>query len=259
VIGFAVEETADGATETWGRGPKMDLQDSSPADVTADLSLLAAALRELTSHQGVDETLQLIVDLSAELVAGCDICDVMLIGSDGVVTPVASDRLAMQVDNAQQESGEGPCLHAAADGAAVIHVDDLGSDRRWPRFGPRAVELGVRSALSYRVSPAGGRAGWKGALNLYARRSQAFDARSIALGQVFAAQCASVLAAAVEVEGLRTALATRDVIGQAKGILMERHRMDGDAAFALLKRVSQDRNIKLREVARQVVETRQLP
>lgn len=238
----------------------MDLSvGSTTAAAPAGPRQFAASLRKLASRQGVDETLQLMVDLSVELIAGCDLADVMLVGPSGITTPVATDRLAVMVDRAQLDAREGPCLHVAFDSDPVVHVGDLGSDTRWPEFGPQAATLGVRSALSYRLYLDDDRSRRIGALNLYAHRANAFDANAVGLGEVLAAQCASVLAAAIEVEGLRTALSSRDVIGQAKGILMERHGMDAVTAFDLLRQTSQDRNIKLNQVANHLIEQRRLP
>lgn len=219
----------------------------------------AASLRKLADRQGVDETLQLMVDLSVELIVGCDLADVMLVSPSGVTTPVATEPLAVAVDRAQTETGEGPCLHVALDPEPLVRVDDLGADPRWPSFGPRAVTLGVHSALSYRLYLGEDRSKRIGALNLYGHRPYAFDTGAIGLGEVFAAQCASVLSSAIELEGLRTALASRDAIGQAKGILMERYHLEGSDAFDLLRKTSQDRNIKLSRVADHVIAERRLP
>ncbi len=237
----------------------MDLS-THPADTAAAVGprRFAASLRKLASQQGVDEALQLVVDLSIELIAGCDLADVMLVCSSGVTTPVATDPLAVTVDRAQVESGEGPCLHVAGDGDRVVRVGDLASDLRWPAFGPRASALGVRSALSFRLSFGDGRASRGGALNLYGHAREAFDGGAVRLGEVFADQCATVMSAAIEIEGLHTALASRDTIGQAKGILMERFNIDGAEAFDLLKRASQTRNIKLNQIAEHVVAQRRL-
>lgn len=219
----------------------------------------AASLRKLASRQDVDETLRLMVDLSVELIAGCDLADVMLVHPSGASTPVATDPLAVALDRAQLEAGEGPCLHVALEDDPVVRVADLGTDVRWPGFGPKAVALGVRSAMSYRLYLGEDRSDRLGALNLYGHAPQAFDGRAVGLGEVLAAQCATALSSAIEIEGLRTALSSRDTIGQAKGILMERYHLDGAAAFELLRTTSQERNIKLALVAEQLIAQRRLP
>lgn len=232
---------------------------STTAAAPAGFRQFAPSLRKLASRQGVDETLQLMVELSIELIAGCDLADVMLVHPAGATTPVATDPLAVALDRVQVEDGEGPCLHVALDDDPVVWADDLGTDIRWPGFGPKAVALGVRSALSYRLYLGEDRSRRVWTLNLYGYDTDAFDGRAVRLGEVLAAQCATVLGAAIETEGLRTALASRDAIGQAKGILMERYRIDGAAAFDLLRTASQARNIKLHLVAKQLIEQRRLP
>jgi len=219
----------------------------------------AASLRKLASRQGVDETLQLMVDLSIELIAGCDLADVMLVHPSGATTPVATDPLAIALDRAQVEAGEGPCLHVALDDDAVVRAKDFGTDTRWPTFGAKAMALGVHSALSYRLYLGEDRSHRIGALNLYGHLPDAFTDGALALGEVLAAQCATVLNSAIKIEGLQTALTSRDTIGQAKGILMERYHVDGAAAFDLLRKTSQERNIKLNLVAEQLIEQRRLP
>ncbi len=249
LMGFAFERRFD-----------VDLS-IGPTDAAAPAGprQFAASLRKLASRQGVDETLQLVVDLSIELIAGCDLADVMLVHPSGATTPVATDPLAVALDRAQVEAGEGPCLYVALDDDAVVRADDLETDVRWPGFGPKAVALGVRSALSYRLYLGEDRSDRIGALNLYGHAPAAFDGRAVGLGEVLAAQCATVLTSAIEIEGLRTALSSRDTIGQAKGILMERYHVDGAAAFDLLRTTSQERNLKLNLVAEQLIEQRRLP
>ena len=253
-----MDETSDEAVDDRWLGMDLSVGPTTAA-APAGPRKFAAALRQLSSRDDVDATLQLMVDLATELVSGCDLADVMLVGPDGATTPVATDPLAVLVDRAQAETGEGPCLHVALDGETIVRVDDLPTDARWPAFARLAVELGVRSVLSYRLYLDDDRTNRIGALNLYGHRPGAFDTSSVGLGEVFAAQCASVLASAVEVEGLRIALASRDLIGQAKGIVMERHLVDAAAAFDLLRQTSQDRNIKLQQVAAYVVAQRRLP
>lgn len=202
--------------------------------------------------------LQLAVDLAAELVHGCSFADVMFIRAGGVVTPVSSDALAVALDHAQEAFGEGPCLTAARHEPLVV-ANDLGNDDRWPRFGARASEMGVHAAVSYQLFLHRNDTDRFGALNLYGADARGFDDAAIQLGEVFAAQCAAVLAAAVTQEGAQAALESRDVIGQAKGVLMERHKVSASEAFDMLRRVSQRRNLKVREVAQQVAETGLLP
>jgi hypothetical protein len=141
----------------------------------------------------------------------------------------------------------------------VVRANDLGSDIRWPSFGPKVVALGMRSARSCRLYLGEDRSHRTGALNLYGHRAHAFNAGAVTLGDVLAAQCATVMSSAIEIEGLRTALASRDTIGQGTGILMERYGVNGAEAFDLLRTTSQERNIKLNLVTEQSIEQRRLP
>lgn len=214
---------------------------------------LASALRRLSSGQEVDETLQLAVDLAADVVPGCDGADVMFLGPGGTFTPVSSDALAVAIDRVQGEVGEGPCISAAR-GQAVVVANELLQDTRWPAFSKGVAGLGVHSMVSYQLFLPH-RDDRFGALNLFGTRADAFDDDAVALGEVFAAHCSAVLAAAIDREGLRAALESRDLIGQAKGILMQRHQLTAADAFDALRRASQARNVKLRDLARSVVES----
>jgi hypothetical protein len=220
---------------------------------------LASALRDLASRQAtVDETLQASVDLCRQLIPGCDIADVMFLQRQLVTTPVSTEPQAILLGRAQQESGEGPCLTAALE-AEIVVTQDLRTDERWPVFGPRALELGVVSVLSYQLFLNRSDGDRFGALNVYGRSPDAFDDEAIEVGEVFAAHCSAMLAAAITQEGAHAALLSRDVIGQAKGVLMERNRVSADEAFELLKTVSQDKNIAVRDLAEQVATTGELP
>jgi hypothetical protein len=222
-------------------------------------SRLASALRDLASRQStVDETLQAAVDLCRQLIRGCDVADIMFLQRHLVTTPVSTEPQAILLGRAQQESGEGPCLTAALEEEVVV-AQDLRTDRRWPVFGPRALEHGVVSALSYQLFLNRNDGDRFGALNIYGTSPNAFDEEAIELGEVFAAHCSAMLAAAIEQEGAQSALLSRDVIGQAKGILMERRRISADEAFELLKAFSQDKNIPVRHLAEQVATTGDLP
>lgn len=220
---------------------------------------LASALRDLASRQStVDETLQAAVDLCRQLIPGCDIADIMFLQRRLVTTPVSTEPQAILLGRAQQESGEGPCLTAAIEKEVVV-TQDLRTDGRWLVFGPRALEQGIVSVLSYQLFLNRSDGDRFGALNIYGRSPNAFDDEAIALGEVFAAHCSAMLAAAIEQEGAQAALLSRDVIGQAKGILMERNRISADEAFELLKAVSQDKNIAVRDLAERVANTGELP
>jgi GAF domain-containing protein len=139
----------------------------------------------------------------------------------------------------------------------TVYSPDLASDERWPVWGPKvAGETGVRSIISYRLFTTNNTLG---AMNLYSRSVAAFDSEDSYNGLALAAHVAVALAAARNADNLERAVTTRTVIGQAEGILMERFNISADQAFAVLRRVSQDRNLKLNKVAEEVVTTRKTP
>jgi hypothetical protein len=161
-----------------------------------------------------------------------------------------------ELDQLQNRLGEGPCIDAAdhpPENGTMLTRDLAGADgERWPRFAPRAVEAGFRSMLS--VSLTGPPTGRRTALNLYSDVPDAFDDTAVVTAGLFAHQAGALLYGADHAHDLGVALASRDVIGQAKGILIERFAVDTDEAFAMLVRSSQDTNMKLFDVARWLVE-----
>lgn len=179
---------------------------------------------------------------------------ILLIG--GKLIPQATTGRAPQLlDIKQQETGRGPCIDAARD-QTLICVNDLQRDPRWPEFSSEARACAVSSML---CAPLWINERTLGTLSLYAPQSSAFGEHDKRIIELFATLAALALAEAQRTDHLRAALLNRDVIGQAKGILMARFDIDADAAFSTLKRVSQDQNKKLHEIARQVAETRELP
>lgn len=215
----------------------------------------ASSSRELASRQTVDETLQFAVDLASELIVGCEFAGVMFWQREDTTTPASTDSRAIVLDEAQAEAGEGPCVLAATTEQIVV-ANDLADDERFPVFGPRAAAFGTRAAVACKLFLDGTRGARLGALNLYGARPDAFTAEAIETGAVFATHCATVLVAAIAREGFDDALASRDPIGQAKGILMERSQLTASRAFDLLRQSSQDLDVKLRDVAEHVGEHR---
>jgi GAF domain-containing protein len=209
---------------------------------------------DLQSRVDVAEVLNRVVDVAVSEVPGAEMAGVTIIGRDGAQTPAATDPLVEQIDAQQYATGEGPCLDAAS-AEPVVRSGDLAWENRWPAFAPRAVELGVASILAVQMFVD---AGAVGALNLYAKRPAAFDADAEHIAVPLAMHAAVALVASRTEAGLRIALSSRDVIGQAKGILMERFRVSADEAFGLLIASSQHTHRKLREVADQLAVTGEL-
>jgi hypothetical protein len=195
-------------------------------------------------------TLASVTASCVELVEGADCADVLLMsGHDGSEALAATSQLAVAVDALQQRFREGPCLDAGA-GEPVVVCNNLRGEPRWPRFSEAAVAAGIHSTLSFQLYTHDGR---MGALNLFGTRPDAFTFESRTVGAMFATHAAVALIAHDERLQFRSALASRDIIGQAKGMIMERFDVDAVRAFELLKRLSQENNEKLAWIAEELV------
>jgi hypothetical protein len=184
-------------------------------------------------------------------VPGAEYAGVTLVDADGVVSSLAPTHVyPRRLDDVQREVSEGPCLSAAWN-RQLIHIDDLALETRWPRYRDAALQrTPVRSIVSFQLFA---EAKNMAALNLYAEQARAFDEESIELGMIFAAHTTVAWNAMRRQEQFTSALASRDLIGQAKGILMERFNINAVAAFELLRHLSQERNVKLADVAERLV------
>ena len=172
----------------------------------------------------------------------------MVLRRNVVVTEAATGDLPRRSDQAQYDAGEGPCLDALYR-QETVRVPDMAREPRWPAFTARAGGLGVGSMLALRLYVAGDDLG---ALNLFSEQSDAFDRESEHVALLFASHAALALFSARRLDDLKRGMDTRDLIGQAKGVLMERLGVTGDQAFGLLVRASQARNRKLSEIAAEV-------
>jgi GAF domain-containing protein len=227
-----------------------------PMDAEGLVERLGEMARELSGAHDLDEMLQLIVDLGEAYLKGCDGVSLMLIGKDRQISsPAYSSKVAYDSDQAQYETDEGPCLDALRQHETIV-IDDLATETRWPDYRTRALELGVRSMISFRLFA---HEDTMGALDFYASTPHAYDRTSRILGQVFASHASVALKAAITEAGLKVAINTRDVIGQAKGIIMSHHHLTAEAAFELLRKISQHHNRLLREVAEAIATTGEIP
>ena len=227
---------------------------ASPWALVAATSDLARSLQSV--HGDVEATLRMITTRVLTGVPGTGHAGITLVTDSGRLEPRATTGpLPEKLDALQGEVGQGPCLQALWS-QQTVRVDDLGADPRWPAFSARASEEGVGSMLCFQLFVRGRTLG---ALNLYAEPPGAFTEESEVVGLVFATHAAIALSAAQEIEHLRTAVDSHEVIGQATGIVMERYGLDAEGAFAALSRTSQDSNTRLREVARRVVTTGTFP
>ncbi|MFC8190990.1 GAF and ANTAR domain-containing protein [Cellulomonas sp. NPDC057328] len=175
-------------------------------------------------------------------------------GRRKVTTQATTGEQGRRLDELQERTGEGPCLDSLYE-QQTVRVADLATETRWPHLAEHAERAGLRSVLCLQLFVEGDNLG---ALNLISGTPDAFDDDDEDVGLLFASHAAIAIADTEELAHVRTALASRDVIGQAMGILMERHKLTGDRAFAVLTRVSQDTNRRLRDVADELVATGQL-
>jgi GAF domain-containing protein len=218
------------------------------------MSRLARRLQE--EHGDVEGTLQAITAAAVTTVPYADDCGVSYVIGRRKIEPRAwTSDLPRMVDSLQERLRQGPCMDAVWE-QQVVRVDDVGADERWPEFARQAADLGVRSMMCFQLFVSGDQLG---ALNMYSRTRSAFDDESQDIGLLFASHAAVALAGAEHESNLRTGMSHRDVIGQAKGILMERHRLTADQAFDVLARVSQEMNRKLVDVAQEVSDTGAVP
>lgn len=219
------------------------------------LERVAEIARRLAAADDLDETLQRVVDLAVGYIDHCDGATMMWVHRGRVTTPASTSTEARGADLAQYRAGQGPCLTAMLEHRLVV-IDHIQTDERWPQWRDEVTGLGWSSMIGLRLFVA---EQTMGALNLYSRTTDAFDERAQAMGDIFASLTAVAMKAAISESGLHRALESRDVIGQAKGLLMERQRLSGEQAFAHLREMSNHHNVKLREIAHQIAESGEIP
>jgi len=218
-----------------------------------------ALTRVLLDAATVADVLQRILNTALDLVPGADLASITLRSPDGTYhTPILTDPIADELDQVQYATGEGPCVESARDpGPASALCGDLANAPEWPKFGPAAAKLGMHSVLAVALLPDARPPQLTGALNLYSGQRNGFTTadRDVAFllathGSLALATTQARTAAELHATQLRRAIDSRDIIGQAKGILMNRRGISSEEAFDLLRRISQDMNIKLADLAR---------
>jgi GAF domain-containing protein len=216
----------------------------------------------LLRDRPMESVLQELTDLARTVLAEDAEASITMVTDGRATTITYTGQLALDCDERQYETGHGPCLHAASTGD-MVEISDTQLDPRWTDYACWAAERGALSSLSVPL-PVSDRV--SGALNVYSRRAEGFDEDSRAAATEFAPFGAVVLDnmsayqdARVMVDNLQVALESRAVIDQAKGILMERHRLTAEQAFQYLTRASSLTNTKLRLVAEHLVNTGALP
>jgi GAF domain-containing protein len=210
------------------------------------------------------DLLQRIADLAKTVMPGNPEASVSLLVADRPSTVVSTGRLATDLDETQYGRGHGPCLHAARTGE-LTEIADTRTDSRWPDYMPQAAEHGALSSLSVPLAIDEDEQ-VTGALNIYAREPGAFDEDSRSAATRFAPYAAVAAgnlhayhSARDRADNLQTALESRGIIDQAKGILMDRHRLTADQAFQVLAQMSMKTNRKVRAIAYDLVTSANYP
>jgi GAF domain-containing protein len=227
------------------------VSDHTPsASAAAELQELLLATEDITGF------LDQLVTLAAKVLPGDLFCGITMRRGRGAMTVASSDARASQVDEIQYGHNEGPCLHSMRTGQVVV-IDDLASDDRWGGYQMPALGHGVRSSLSLPLHTDGQTIG---ALNIYATQPRVFGPQEQLIAGRFADEASRALALAVRIaertemsEHLQNALASRAVIDQALGIIMGQNRCTADEAFEVLRTISQNRNVKLRDIAAEMI------
>jgi GAF domain-containing protein len=223
------------------------------------------AVDELTrarfAEMSLEALLERVSDLAGRVLPGRPVTSVTVLGRGRPVTAAASGELAAGLDEVQYRLGDGPCMSAATTGRPMA-VPDTDRPEQWPEFARAAAERECSAVLSI---PLPIRDGLSGALNVYAPRFSLVDGTTRRLAEAFGSRAAVVVAnmylydsARERADHLQTALDSRAVIDQAKGILMERFKLTPDQAFAALTRVSMETNTKVRDVADHLVASGEL-
>lgn len=214
---------------------------------------MAEIAREIAAPRSLEQILASVTRAAVELIPRAHVAGVLLVKKGGEFESLGdTDGLAATLDGLQQRYGEGPCAQAALH-ETLVRTDDLRDEPRWPRYAPAAVAQGVLSGLSFKLYTAERTAG---ALNLFSFDAGPWDADAETTGTVLAAHAAAAILAARHGDQLQSAVSTRDRIGQAKGIIMERFGVDEVRAFELLRVLSQENQTKLVDIAQRVIDTR---
>ncbi|MFF4542375.1 GAF and ANTAR domain-containing protein [Streptomyces aureus] len=198
-----------------------------------------------------------MTESATELVEGCDAAGILIVRGSSVATFAPTSRVVIDSDQLQERFQEGPCFDAARESERVFRIANFTTQQqRWPAYVPPARELGLGSMMGFLLYTDDQELG---ALNLYSYCPEAFTEDSETVGWLLASHAAVALSSARDHDQMEQAMATRHTIGEAMGILMGRHHITEHEAFDVLRRYPQEKNIKLREVARQVCETGNVP
>jgi transcriptional regulator with GAF, ATPase, and Fis domain len=211
---------------------------------------LADVAVSINAHRTLDQILDAIVHAARASVPGFEHVGISIVhGKDRIETKAATGQLVWDLDKVQYALGEGPC-YASLTEAPTVTAEHLRHDQRWPRYVPEAANQGVRSQLAYRLYIEDNTLG---GLNFYSTESDTLEEGACEIGELFARHATVALSRAIEENNLNLALTTRGLIGQAIGLTMARFQINSDRAFQFLIRASSTSNIKLRDIAEEVV------
>lgn len=212
---------------------------------------LTAAAKAINAPPSLSETLDAIVHAALRSVPGFDHVGISIRHRDGSIETMAStDGFVQDLDNLQYELGEGPCLDAIKEGR-VLFIENARHEQRWPHYIPQAVQRGLRAQMGICLYDDDRSVG---GLNFYSTDCDTVGEESREIGELFAEHAAIALGRSRREENLTEALGSRQLIGQATGIVMERYQIGPDRAFQFLVRASQAGNIKLRDIAQEIVD-----
>lgn len=227
--------------------------------MTSDTTRIAAALTEaaraIDGQQSLDHTLDAIVRAAQQTVPGFEHVGISVTGKGNghagtIETRAGTGRLVWEVDELQYKLGEGPCYDAIVNGGVTV-MEDVSTEQRWPRYVEEVEHLGLRAQMGLQLYTDDGALG---GLNFYAAEP-GIDPDAIQLAELFAAHAAIALGRSRHEHQLKESVASRQAIGTAVGIVMERYRLSEDRAFQFLVRASSTSNIRLRAIAQEIVDS----
>ena len=214
---------------------------------------LAALVHDIQGRENiaVSTAFDELAASAADNIPGAQYAGVTMLGDrQAIQLPASTPGFPALLDDIQERHGQGPCLHAATH-QEDVHVEDLRQDFRWPIFrAEAAASTPIRSMMCFGL-PTGPHT--FGALNLLAEEPNSFSTEIVTIGHLYGAHIALVCSSLQRTGQFQRALASRDTIGQAKGLIMERFELDADQAFGLLRRLSQRANSPVRDVAGHLV------
>ncbi|MFJ2262900.1 GAF and ANTAR domain-containing protein [Streptomyces sp. NPDC087844] len=218
---------------------------------------VAEMARDLLAQDSAQGTLDRVVEHAKVLINGCDEAGILTVRQGEVHALAATSDLVRRSDRIQQDLQQGPCFDAVTDRQQIYAIEDLREpSKQWPRLAPELRKLGMGSMMGFLLFTEDDNLG---ALNVYSYKAGTFDETARRAGWILASHAAVAFSAARTHQQLSHAMETRHEIGEAMGILMERYGLTEDTAFKVLKKTSQDRNVKLREIARQICRTGEKP